>query len=157
MRRGAVGFAIGIAFGLVLSASGMTSPEVIREALLFQDGYLYLFMFSAIAVATIGTRLVVRDGAAPPLRERPRRRHIAGAIVFGLGWGVSNACPGPVLAQVGQGIGWALFTFTGVLTGVWLFHRSSGVRLADDAAASPGTGIDESRRVAGVAAHRAMG
>jgi uncharacterized membrane protein YedE/YeeE len=134
MASRARGFVIGVVFGLVLCWSGMSSPEVIRRTLLFQDAYLFLFMFSAIAVAAVGTRLVTRGAARQPLRERPQRRHIVGALVFGLGWGVSNACPGPVLTQVGQGIGWGAFTFVGVVTGVWLFHRRS--RYADPAASS---------------------
>jgi uncharacterized membrane protein YedE/YeeE len=125
MRRRGVAFAIGIVFGVVLAWSGMASPEVIRDALLFREGYLFLFMFSAIAVATIGTRLVTRHPSVPqPVRERPQRRHISGALIFGLGWGVADSCPGPVLSQVGQGMGWALFTLAGVVAGVWLFHRA---------------------------------
>ena len=133
MRRGVLGFTIGIVFGLVLCMSGMSSPEVIRQALLFQSAYLYFFMFSAVAVATVGTRLVTRNTRPErrPLRERPEHRHIVGALVFGLGWGVADACPGPVLTHVGQGIGWGLFTFAGVVTGVWLFHRQA--RYADRA------------------------
>ena len=134
MARRWTGFAVGLVFGLVLCWSGMASPEVIRRTLLFQSSYLFLFMFSAIAVAAIGTRLVTRNSPRKPLRERPQRRHIVGALIFGLGWGVSNACPGPVLTQVGQGIGWGMFTFAGVVTGVWLFHRRS--RYADPAAAA---------------------
>ncbi len=125
MERRAAGFAIGVVFGLILCWSGMSSPEVIRKTLLFQSSYLFLFMFSAIAVAAVGTRLVTRNAAHKPLRERPQRRHITGALLFGFGWGVSNACPGPVLTQVGQGIGWGAFTFAGVVCGVWLFHRRS--------------------------------
>jgi uncharacterized membrane protein YedE/YeeE len=123
MRQRAAGAAIGLAFGIVLCWSGMSSPEVIREALLFQQSYLFLFMFSAIATATIGIRLARR--AQPPLRERPQRRHIVGSLIFGVGWGVADACPGPVLTQLGQGIGWAVFTFVGVVTGVYLFHHRS--------------------------------
>ena len=43
--------------------------------------------------------------------EPPTRRHFAGAAVFGLGWGIADACPGPIANQVGQGIGWGLSTF----------------------------------------------
>ena len=125
-------FVIGLVFGLVLCWSGMSSPEVIRKTLLFQSSYLFLFMFSAIAVAGIGTRLVTRNSRIKPLRERPERRHIVGAVIFGLGWGVSNACPGPVLTQVGQGIGWGVFTCVGVVTGIWLYHRRFAVDSLSD-------------------------
>ena len=43
--------------------------------------------------------------------------------MFGLGWGIADACPGPIATQVGQGIPWALFTMAGVVAGVYLFLR----------------------------------
>jgi uncharacterized membrane protein YedE/YeeE len=117
------GLAIGIVFGVVLSWSGMTSPEVIREALLFEESYLFLFFASAVATAAVGTRLLRRVGLTSWSTERPERRHLAGALIFGVGWGVSDACPGPVATQIGQGIGWGLFTLAGILLGVYLYLR----------------------------------
>jgi uncharacterized membrane protein YedE/YeeE len=117
------GLAIGVVFGVVLSWSGMTSPEVIREALLFEDSYLFLFFASAVLTATIGLRLLRRSGRASWSMERPERRHLAGALIFGLGWGVSDACPGPVATQIGQGIGWGFFTLAGIFLGVYLYQR----------------------------------
>ena len=120
MKQRPTAAAIGVVFGVLLCWSGMSSPEVIRKALLFEQSYLFLFMFSAIATAMLGTRLVSRTA---PLRERPQRRHIVGSLIFGLGWGIADACPGPVLTQVGQGIGWSLFTLAGVIAGVYAFQR----------------------------------
>jgi len=48
---------------------------------------------------------------------------VAGALIFGAGWAISDACPGPTAAQLGQGIGWSLFTIAGVVTGITLFSR----------------------------------
>jgi uncharacterized protein len=56
---------------------------------------------------------------------RPERRHIVGSLVFGVGWGVSDACPGPIATQIGQGIGWGLWTLAGVVIGVYVFLRRS--------------------------------
>jgi uncharacterized membrane protein YedE/YeeE len=117
------GLSIGVVFGVVLSWSGMTSPEVIREALLFEDSYLFLFFASAVLTATIGLRLLRRGGRASWPMERPERRHLVGALTFGLGWGVSDACPGPVATQIGQGIGWGFFTLAGIFLGVYLYLR----------------------------------
>jgi uncharacterized membrane protein YedE/YeeE len=125
MRPRLAGLGVGLVFGLVLAWSGMMSPDVIRGALLFEDSYLFLFFGSAVATAAIGLRLLRRTGRATWTPARPERRHVTGALIFGVGWGVSDACPGPIAAQLGQGIGWAVWTLTGVLVGVYLFLRRS--------------------------------
>jgi uncharacterized protein len=133
MRARVLGLLIGVVFGVLLCWSGMISPVVIREALLFEDSYLFLFFAAAVATATVG-QLVVRrvmrravliDTPVSWSLERPQRRHVVGSAIFGLGWGVADACPGPVAAQVGQGIWWAVFTLAGVIIGVRLFLRRS--------------------------------
>lgn len=130
-RTQLAGLAVGIVFGAVLSWSGMSSPEVIRDGLLFRSPYLYEFFLSALVTATAGQWLLRRRGARAVLTgepigwtpERPRRRHVLGSLLFGLGWGVADACPGPIMTQVAQGIPYALCTLAGVLGGVWLYHR----------------------------------
>jgi uncharacterized protein len=131
MSRRAAGLAVGLVFGVMLSWSGMTSPDVIRGALLFQHGYLFEFMASAMLVATAGSWVVRRIGATAVFTgqkvawtpERPQRRHIVGALIFGLGWGVADACPGPVATQLGQGIAWGLWTLAGLVIGVVIYLR----------------------------------
>jgi len=142
-RERAAGLLIGVVFGLVLSWSGMTSPVVIRDGLLFHSGYLYGFFLSALATATAGQWLLRGRGARALLtgerigwkQERPERRHLTGALLFGIGWGVADACPGPILTQIAQGIPYGLFTLAGVVGGVWLYHR--GHRTAVDVEAAP--------------------
>jgi uncharacterized membrane protein YedE/YeeE len=56
-----------------------------------------------------------------------QRRHITGSLLFGLGWGISDACPGPIATQIGQGIAWALPLIAGVLIGVRLHLRRNAV------------------------------
>ena len=132
MRARLAGLAIGIVFGVILSWSGMTSPVVIRQALLFQRSYLFLFFASAVLTATVGLRVLRRRGgraliSGTPIelvRERVQRRHITGSLLFGLGWGISDACPGPIATQIGQGIAWAIPLIAGVLIGVRSYlHR----------------------------------
>jgi uncharacterized protein len=131
MRTRGAGLLIGLVFGVALSWSGMTSPDVIRGALLFQHAYLFEFFAAAVLTATAGTWLLRRAGVravftGQPVdwnREAPERRHIVGSLVFGLGWGVSDACPGPIATQVGQGIAWGLWALAGVVIGVLLFLR----------------------------------
>jgi uncharacterized protein len=123
------GLLVGLVFGVTLSWTGMSDPDVIRGALLFHEAYLYLFFASAVLTATVGVRLLRRrralltgehiDWRSVP----PQRRHVVGSVVFGTGWALADACPGPIATQVGQGIVWSLFTIAGVVAGIWLFLR----------------------------------
>ncbi len=147
MRARAAGLGVGVVFGVLLAWSGMTSPTVIRQALLFQHSYLFLFFGSAVLVAAAGLALLRRlqprallvDAPVSWTTERPARRHIVGALVFGLGWGVADACPGPIATQVGQGIIWGLFTMAGVVIGVYLFlqRQQPDTEPATDSAVAP--------------------
>jgi uncharacterized membrane protein YedE/YeeE len=144
--RRLAGALIGVVFGFVLCWSGMVDPDVIRGALLLEQSYLFLFFASAVLVSAVGCELLRRARVRAPLtgavvdwpRDRPRRRHFAGSAIFGVGWGVANACPGPVAAQVGQGMLWALPLLAGILIGVRLFQRAGDreTEPADETAAT---------------------
>jgi uncharacterized membrane protein YedE/YeeE len=129
--RLAVAFAVGAVFGVALSWSGMTSPDVLRDGLLFRDSYLMLFFASALATAFAGLRVLKVLQARSVLTgeplawttARPQRRHITGSVLFGIGWAVADACPGPIAAQLGQGVAWSLATAAGVVLGIWVFLR----------------------------------
>ena len=129
------GAAVGLVFGIVISWSGMASPEIIRHALLFEQAYLFLMFASAVATAWLGLALLRRRERAALLtgerlsygRDEIQRRHIAGSFLFGVGWAVADACPAPIAAQIGQGVPWAVFTLTGVAFGVWLFLRRGAI------------------------------
>jgi uncharacterized protein len=131
VSRRVAGLGVGLVFGIVLSWSGMTSPVVIRGALLFQHAYLFLFFASAVLTATAGCWLLRRRGAraligGEPIGwdpQPPARRHIVGSVVFGIGWGIADACPGPIATQLGQGAWWGLWTLAGVVLGIAVFLR----------------------------------
>jgi uncharacterized protein len=147
-RSRAAGAVIGIVFGITLCWSGMTSPVVIRQALLFERSYLFLFFASAVVTAAVGlrvlkrvqTRAVITGAPIAWKPERPERRHVVGAALFGLGWGVADACPAPIATQLGQGIVWSIFTITGVIIGIRYFLRREAVETepAVETAARPG-------------------
>jgi uncharacterized membrane protein YedE/YeeE len=125
---------VGIVFGVILCWSGMSNPDVIREALLLERAYLFLFFASAVLVAAVGAALLQRrprrallnDAPLVWSRERPACRHVVGSLLFGLGWGIADACPGPIATQVGQAMPWAAITLVGLLAGVVLFLRHAG-------------------------------
>jgi uncharacterized membrane protein YedE/YeeE len=125
------GLVIGSVFGVALSWTGMASPEVIRGALLFEDPYLFLMFGSAVATAFVGLRVLRALRARALLTgdevewsvDKPRRRNVSGSVLFGVGWALSGACPGPVATQLGQGVAWSLFTIAGIVIGIVLYKR----------------------------------
>jgi uncharacterized membrane protein YedE/YeeE len=126
---------VGFVFGLSLSWSGMSDPDVLRDGLLFRDSYLFLFFISALSTAFVGLRVLKVLQARALLtgepvswtRVAPERRHVVGSLLFGVGWAVADACPGPVAAQLGQGVFWSVATALGLVFGVWLFLRRAAV------------------------------
>lgn len=122
---------VGVVFGATLTWSGLTDPNVIRGGLLFEDGYLFLFFAAALAVAFAGTQLlrITRPRALLTgervewKTEKPDRRSFTGAALFGTGWAIAGACPGPIAAQLGQGVSWSLFTLAGVVIGIAAYLR----------------------------------
>src|SRR3954453_13861764 len=135
----------GALFGFLISWGQFTDPDRIRDMLLLRDAYLYLMMFSAIAVAGLGTLLLRRRRARALLTgERitieptgPEPRHIVGAAIFGVGWAVADSCPAPIAAQLTQGVWWSLCTIAGVFLGVEVFlrRREAAARRSSEAAA----------------------
>jgi uncharacterized membrane protein YedE/YeeE len=132
MKARLAALAVGLVFGAILCWSRMSDPDVIRGALLLEQSYLFLFFASAVLVAALGNELLRRgrrrallaDSAVGFSRQRPQRRHVAGSVVFGVGWAIADACPGPVATQIGQGIPWAMATLAGLVLGVALFQRA---------------------------------
>ncbi|CAO4166378.1 DUF6691 family protein [Methylorubrum aminovorans] len=107
MAATASAFAAGLLFGLGLIVSGMANPAKVLAFLDVTgrwDPSLAFVMAGAVAVSAVGYRVVRRRGR-PVLATRldlPTRRNIdlrliAGAAVFGLGWGLVGLCPGPAL------------------------------------------------------------
>jgi uncharacterized membrane protein YedE/YeeE len=130
-RRRLAALVIGATFGFLISWGQFTDPDRIRQMLLLEDPYLYVMMFSAMAVAFVGIRLLRRSGARALLThtpiswrtERPERKHLVGAAIFGLGWAVTDSCPAPIAGQLSLGVGWSLATIAGVMLGIELYLR----------------------------------
>ena len=108
-------FLIGGVFGLGIAVSGMANPAKILnffDVAGAWDPSLAFVMGGGLAVAFIGYRLVFAGRSRPGLRERiricRRERHIdreliAGAALFGIGWGIAGFCPGGAIPALGLG------------------------------------------------------
>lgn len=113
MRRIVVALAAGMIFGLGLSVSQMIDPAKVIGFLDLAghwDPSLAFVMAAAIPVAAAGFALARRRAAplcaanfAGPAKTRLEGRLIAGAVLFGIGWGLVGFCPGPALASLTVG------------------------------------------------------
>jgi uncharacterized membrane protein YedE/YeeE len=105
-------FVSGIIFAIGLALSGMTDPQKVLGFLdVFGawDPSLIFVMGSAIPVYFISWQVFTRHNHCPYLDTKSHvptnkiidRKLILGAVIFGIGWGVSGICPGPAIASVG--------------------------------------------------------
>ena len=120
---------VGVAFGFLLTVSGLGDYDTIHEGLLLRDPYIFLMMGSAMAVALAGLavlRRLGRTGYAGRLvlpHRRVERRHVLGGAVFGLGFGVGPTCPGMTVAMTTTGGVYGLVVLAGLVGGLWLRGR----------------------------------
>ena len=149
MRARITGALLGGVFGAALSWTGMSSPEVIRQALLLENSYLFLMFGSAVLTAFVGLRVLraLRSEAVITRKpvawsvSRPGRNTVLGSVLFGTGWALSGACPGPIATQLGQGVAWSLFTIAGIVVGIVASGRREWLgshRRADALVGAPG-------------------
>lgn len=129
---------LGAVFGFLLNRAGATTFDFYAKLFLFQDFQLLWVIVSAIAVGIVGVALLKRMrarsivGNAPLAFEtRPMRRGlIVGALLFGVGWGLTGSCPGTVPAMIGEGKMLPLFTLIGLVLGTYLFDRQKAMHEA---------------------------
>ena len=110
---------VGIVFGVVLVKSEVVSWFRIQEMFRFQSFHMYGVIASAISVAAIGRRLLGLSRVA----ESPSTRHWLGGTAFGLGWGLTGACPGPTYALIGGGYSAYVVVLVAALVGAWTYGR----------------------------------
>jgi uncharacterized membrane protein YedE/YeeE len=124
----------GILFGFGLALSTMIRPEVVLSFLRFQDFGLLMVLGGAASVTALCYQLAPRL-LQRPLLEPAFGRHLAamntqtlaGAALFGIGWGISGVCPGPAIAGLGAGNWMLLYAVAGIFAGAyvqgWLASR----------------------------------
>jgi uncharacterized membrane protein YedE/YeeE len=136
--RNLAAFAIGLVFGIGLLASGMNLPAKVLGFLdLFGrwDPSLMFVMGGAIPFAAIGFALARRRGRSVlgealslPENKNVDPRLLAGALIFGVGWGIAGVCPGPAIVNLGFFTAPAIVFFVAMLAGMVAFEVMSRVR-----------------------------
>src|SRR5437868_13682337 len=101
MKLRLAALALGTVTGFVFAWARMTDPRTFQRMLSLDSPRIYLLMGAAVAVAFVGARLLRGRRAlltGEPINwatARPTGSHILGSVMFGIGWGISEACPGP--------------------------------------------------------------
>lgn len=150
MSRRLLFLALGALFGFLLSRAGATTQDFYAQLFLFQDLQLLWVIATATAVGIVGVALFKRWRLHAIFQKeeiafagKPMRRGlIAGSLVFGVGWGVSGACPGSAPAMLGEGKFLAVFVIVGILLGtytyaLWRVGRDAGKRARGSGIALP--------------------
>lgn len=132
MRSKIVAFGTGALFAVGLAVSGMTKPSKVVGFLDVAgawDASLLFVMVGAIAVHFIAYRLIVRRNSPLfdvtfhlPTRKDIDGRLVAGAAIFGVGWGLGGFCPGPGLVAAGGGALAPLVFVAGMTLGMLVEH-----------------------------------
>ena len=123
----------GLLFGAGLVVSGMASPERVLGFLRFLPGWnpsLMFVMGGALLITVPGFALMRRRGRPlfdnrfwEPVKTLVDQRLMAGAAIFGLGWGLAGFCPGPAIVGAGLLQPAALLFVPAMLAGGWLARR----------------------------------
>jgi hypothetical protein len=130
--RIAAAFAAGLLFGLGLVISRMIDPAKVQAFLDIAgnwDPSLAFVMLGAVVVAAVGFRLtgqrqhpILERDFRKPAKTQIDRPLVAGAILFGIGWGLVGYCPGPALTSLGLGRSETIVFVAAMLAGMFAYQ-----------------------------------
>lgn len=123
-------FLLGIAFGFVLTRSEVLSWFRIQEMFRFQSFRMYGIIGSAVVTAAISLAIIkrfkLRSASGEVISVAPKPlgsgiQYAAGGTIFGMGWALTGACPGPLVALVGNGVSVMIAALLSALFGTWVY------------------------------------
>jgi hypothetical protein len=120
---------IGTFFGIVMFKSEAASWFRIYEMFQFKSFHMYGIIGSALVLGLIIVQVIKRQelnhigGSAIEFipKERSFSRYMYGGILFGLGWALAGACPGPMFTLLGAGFLPIIIVIAGALAGTWAY------------------------------------
>jgi len=120
---------VGFLFGIVLTKSEAVSWYRIYEMFQFQSFHMYGIISVAIATGLIGLQIIkrynIKDIEGKPIviadKEKGSFRYWAGGLIFGLGWALVGACPGPIFILIGAGFWSVILILIGAMIGTFIF------------------------------------
>ena len=119
---------VGIIFGIVFVKAEIISWFRIQEMFRLQSFHMYGVIGTAVVVGLISVQIIKRfkvKTLSGELIQIPNKTfnkgQIYGGLIFGLGWAITGACPGPLFAQIGSGFLVVGVTFASAIAGTWLY------------------------------------
>lgn len=118
----------GFVFGIILVKSEVISWFRIQEMFRLQSFHMYGVIGSAVAVGIVSVLLIkkfkIKTIHGNPIVFHPKNFHkgnIYGGLMFGCGWALTGACPGPLFAQIGSGALVVIVTLLSAIAGTWTY------------------------------------
>ncbi len=119
---------VGIAFGIVFVKAEIISWFRIQEMFRLQSFFMYDVIGTAVVVGMASVWVIKRyniktiGGETVKFENKTfNKGQIYGGFIFGIGWAITGACPGPLFAQIGSGFLVVGLTFLSALAGTWFY------------------------------------
>ncbi|HEY6978795.1 MAG TPA: DUF6691 family protein [Chitinophagaceae bacterium] len=119
---------VGILFGMVLVKGEVISWFRIQEMFRLQSFYMYGVIGTAVAIGMISVILIkkfnIRTIYGEPIefhKKKVNKGQVYGGLLFGFGWALTGACPGPLFAQIGAGALVIIVALLSAIAGTWVY------------------------------------
>jgi uncharacterized membrane protein YedE/YeeE len=119
---------VGMLFGIVFVKAEIVSWFRMQEMFRFQSIHMYGVIGSAVLVSMISLQIIKRfkiktiDGEPIELEGKKfNKGFVIGGFLFGVGWALTGACPGPLYAQIGAGYTVVIVALLSALAGTWTY------------------------------------
>lgn len=119
---------VGLFFGIVFVKAEIISWFRIQEMFRFHSFHMYGVIGTAVVVGVISVfiikRFKIKTISGDEIKIEPKtfnKGQIYGGLIFGFGWALTGACPGPLFAQIGSGFTVVIVTFLSAVFGTWMY------------------------------------
>jgi uncharacterized protein len=119
---------VGLGFGIIFVKAEIISWFRIQEMFRLQSFHMYGVIGSAVVVGMISVWLIkkisIKTIDGEPIEFHPKKFNkgqVYGGLLFGLGWAITGACPGPLYAQLGTGVTVIIVTLISAIAGTWVY------------------------------------
>lgn len=119
---------VGIVFGVVFVKAEIISWFRIQEMFRLQSFFMYGVIGTAVMVGMLSVWLIkrysIKTFSGDDITFQDKKYHkgqIYGGLIFGIGWAITGACPGPLFAQIGSGFTAVILTLLSAIIGTWVY------------------------------------